>query len=376
MKYEEDGFHPGLKSSEWNRITYKLNYYNLNQILNSVFYELISFEPLSESYQKFINKIYLVKGIKKDTTKQPAEFILKIINPQEFFGTGRAFYEAMTLNSLKQYTSLPVPYVFDYSNDSSTSRIGCEYILMEKLEGVRLAEILPSDPADLNERIYRQAISILKILSRLDADKFPFILRVDNYLQNLFKTFQTTIQEFEKITFDTDNLKSRIKNVYSELKITLIQYPNLNNLNFSDRKTIHHGDLNPNNILVDPKKNSIVGVIDWEFVSYGYDNKELDFIVNWFDSGQAEKAKNQIDKYTHSATWYVKAKGKDVRAYLEELLSQCRLFLNCPKYLNDNNYGVENAYLKKYREFHGSKLSYFIDKWPKIHETLIKLGSS
>jgi aminoglycoside phosphotransferase (APT) family kinase protein len=376
LKNEEDGFHPGLKSAEWSQITYKLNFNNLNQILNAIFYELISFQPFSLSDQKFINKIYLVKGVKKDLTKQTTEFVLKIINPQEFFGNRRAFYEALTLNSLKQLTNLPVPYVFDYSNDSATSRIGCEYILMEKLEGVRLAEILPTDPADLNERIYRQAIYIVKTLSILDVDKFSFIHRVDNYFQNLTKIFETIIQEFEKVAFDTDNFKNRIKNIYNELEITLFKYPNLNYLNFNDKKTIHHGDLNPNNILVDPKKNSIVGVLDWEFVSYGYDNKELDFIIDWFDKLQEEKVKHQINKLTHNATWYVKSKGKHVRAYLEELLSQCRLFLNCPKYLNDTNSSVESAYLKKYREFHGAKLSLYIEKWPKIQSDLLQLGAN
>lgn len=80
--------------------------------------------------------------------------ILRIANPHKFWERGRTENEVAVLKYVAKNTSIPVPRVWSYSIDKAISFIGCQYILMDKLPGVTLNELLDSFDRDPKVRIY------------------------------------------------------------------------------------------------------------------------------------------------------------------------------------------------------------------------------
>ena len=69
------------------------------------------------------------------------ELVLRIYNPHRFWGNLRSQNEVSLLKYLNKSTKIPVPKVLSHSSNRSTSLLGCEYLLMNRIPGVLLDDI-------------------------------------------------------------------------------------------------------------------------------------------------------------------------------------------------------------------------------------------
>lgn len=367
---DENEYYPKLDESDWDRIVVNINFESLKNLLVLINFELVNFNLYSESYG-FINRIYLLKA--NDESGNLQELILRVTNPHALMGSGRTEYEAKAVQYIKDNTDIPVPKIYHYSNVSENSPIGCEYILMERLRGKLLLEALPKDPSKMPEVIYTQMIDIVRKLSHLDINKMNFISKNEDYLYNLNFSLKSIYCQFGLFS-ETKKIGERIEQIRAQLISFLINNKNGNILECDDVKTIHHGDLNSRNILVDPNTFTITGILDWEFMNYDYDNKIFDFFADWYDESHKSFIESMVNKHLESQEWYKEPKGRAVRSFFTNLISESRLVMHCPKYLDNSSQKLkENGYMKDYFKFHLEKLDDLIQQWPDI---LKKLSTS
>lgn len=78
---------------------------------------------------------------RKNGHNQNEELALRIYNPHRFWENLRSQNEASLLKYLNKSTKIPVPKVLSHSSDRSTSLLGCEYLLMNRIPGVLLDDI-------------------------------------------------------------------------------------------------------------------------------------------------------------------------------------------------------------------------------------------
>jgi hypothetical protein len=107
----------------------KLTMENMNILVGRLGFQCISFERLQTSGR--INPIFNLK-VQSKTSSSSIEFILKISNPHCYWKEHRTKNEVYTMQYLIEHTTIPIPKIIDYSIDSKTSILSCEYIPLEK----------------------------------------------------------------------------------------------------------------------------------------------------------------------------------------------------------------------------------------------------
>lgn len=165
-------------------------------------------------------------------------------------------------------------------------------------------------------------------------------------------------------------LSDDLEQMRSELGRVVNENSHLDRLNFNDRMTVSHGDLNATNILIDPHTHEITGIIDWDFCSHGFDCYQFDFFKYWFDKAELREAmRKRIDALVKRLEWTEPQHGSEFRKYLFTLTSDAnQLGFYCSTWFyswKNPHIGVRvhiNTYANLVRE--GLK------RWPEIMSQL------
>ena len=295
------------KQSElWNSIISNVNKKNLTELLSRLGYDLVNFRHLNES-NGIVNKIYLVNARDKHTFINK-DLILKILSPDSRYFKHKG-HEAVLMNYIEQNTNIPVPKVIDYSYEPSRNVFKCNYILMEKIEGKLLLEVLPKKSSQIPDSIIDEMIEVVKQLRSLtntyqatinsskligcfDIDLklipiYPTHKLYDNYLEFFNDNLKYSIKQFHKIK-RLESLGKDLEKKLNDLNQRVRNRPELNNLKFDNFLWISHNDLNPTNIIVDPDTFKLNGIIDWEWSQYSYD------IIEFHEEWLADKEEQNL----------------------------------------------------------------------------------
>ena len=324
---------------EWQKIYKNLNDENITKLIESI--DLIFIKSiLNIQTNGVINMICFIEV--KDLSENRSELVLRISNPHKFWKNRRCRNEVGFMKYLNQNTKIPVPKILSFSFNPQTSLIGCEYILMEKISGENLYDLVTKvEPSKLPENLINDMIDYVKILreiklvNTLNGQIFcfnenmepadivldgPAIERCDNYLEFIERLLSWEVKEINKLS-KYRWLANELENVRKNLVEICAKNKRLNNLNFDDETTTFHGDLHCGNILADENFN-ITAILDWEFVTHGFDNVELDIFskMNWCDEEEkSRQLQERVDLKKCELSWLKKSSGKEVRSYLFEL---------------------------------------------------------
>ena len=331
------------QEKEWEKIEKQLTTDKIKILLESINYEYIQMNFFKNTLG-VINKIYIIEVKEKKISFNKKELILRINNPHLFWKKRRNQNEVSIMKYIKQNTIIPVPEILSYSNDPLKSILGCEYILMEKVPGIILSNIIDKINADeLSDNIINQMISYYKILREIKTEKMdknkigcfkkdleitdlifdgPIVKISNNYLEYIVQQLNFAIEESKKIR-KFKILGEKLENLKNKLIEVVNSNPLVNNLNFNDEMTVIHGDLNSTNILIDPNTNLVTGILDWEFASHNFDSIEYHFIESWFDKEEdKEKITNKMQSIINGMDWYKKPYGFEIRKYFNNLAAE------------------------------------------------------
>ena len=155
------------------------------------------------------------------------------------------------------------------------------------------------------ERLHRKdklkiAKQIGLFLKALHSFKSKYVKYETGYLTMYRKDLDYSNWSFKKYLS-----KNELKNLHGKLDAILA-----NDNNFIKPTTIIHGDLHFNNILWNPKKKTITGVIDWGEVGLGV--PAMDFI------GILDFNKKSNDKFLKDILTYYGAKNDDLFQQIKE----------------------------------------------------------
>jgi len=209
---------------------------------------MISFNHHSKSCG-IINNIYFIECKEKQHPFSEKKFVLKITNPFKSWKKVKTTHEVSVTKLLKQKTTIPVPEIITFSNDSETSPLNCEFILMEFLSGKLLEEVLPKKAQELPQTIVDQFVDILAQLKnlRIESNKigrFDENMNIisteidfkvsDNFLELVQYRINYYIDELNKF-----NKYKKLAQTYKCFSNELVKIANensfLDRLNFNDK---------------------------------------------------------------------------------------------------------------------------------------------
>lgn len=149
------------QTAAWQTIVENVSRERVEFLLLALGYDLVDWR-LHDKSTGVINRIYFLdvrqqansctKDEKKELSSEShvveerlvdvlESFVLRICNPHKFWERGRCESEVAVLKYVKEHTAIPVPKIHSYSFDKSTSLLGCEYILMDRVPGVILGSL-------------------------------------------------------------------------------------------------------------------------------------------------------------------------------------------------------------------------------------------
>jgi thiamine kinase-like enzyme len=303
-------------------------------------------EDLVEFRDKFLfekYQIYQTKSPKVEFKNRSFNVVSKNKNAQSFF--------------LKQ------PKNFDYLNKNQLEREDAFYNLIEDEEGLK--HIIPKF-FDYNEKL---SISVFRYVENPGTVD---ILEGENYalLENLGKSLSfvhTACKQFltsdkvkifqklypSKVFFMADNNASNLNKEnlerlnLNDLNYFLMEHPEYRKiindaqalwLSDSASKTIIHGDLKLNNVIIDSDKN--VWIIDWENVLIG--NPEWDYATLLFSIFLTENM-NNIPESIFIVEQKIKAFEKGYGENLEREKIEVYFLILAIEYLLPKGYLIQNA---------------------------------
>jgi len=245
------------------------------------------FKPSKEDKSNY-NPIYILTV--EDENQSEIKLILKIAEPHPFLERKNVTNEVAVINYLRQHSKIPVPLILSYSNDKQTSLLGCEYILMKKIEGKFLREIFKTPdemPDDLKIQLldFYKELKLIKINGEQKIGHFNDKMQItpcyliDNkvyatnkehkdYLSHFKTMMEWILKEMNKVEKFL-KLAQALHEFTQELTRICENNTHLNNLNLQDEMSIFNSAINGWNILIDEKVNKITAFTDWQYAFYG-----------------------------------------------------------------------------------------------------------
>ena len=319
----------------WNKAISGITNQSVDKLLGQVNFKLVSFGKLDES-KGVINKIYLVRAIQLDSLEEK-ELILKINNPESKW-IGYKTNEAVLINHIRATSNVPVPNIVSYCYDPHASPISCSYILMHKVYGVLLRDILPDDANQMPASLVDHLCEIAHCMKRIELPIFnetrigaidenlrivpiyPLKVAPYNYLNYWNESIKYAVSEIEKMSH-FKQLATHLNEKREQLLTKVAQTPRCNNLNYDDEMGVVHGDLNPTNIIVNERTMRIECLLDWEWSYYGFDQTSGIF-ESWYpDEDLVNRANlaNIFEAKLNAFPWHKKSRGGKIRQYLNHV---------------------------------------------------------
>ncbi|CAF0796927.1 unnamed protein product [Adineta ricciae] len=224
----------------------------------------------------FCNPIYHIK------MSSGNQYILKVTNP--IWKKLKTRNEAIVLNFLHKYTSIPVPKVISYSNTNEL--IGYEYILMTYVPGIPLSDVYDSLSFEERKPYLFQLVKIYVEMVNID------IRSTDMNKLGCFEKINEKDGAFEAVLCpNVDSLQGPHNNIYDySCDYIKFRFPEMlqskyshyvpkfeaiiNSLReeqqktvFDERVVLTHTDIAPKNVIIDPETKTVQALIDWEWSS-------------------------------------------------------------------------------------------------------------
>lgn len=293
----------------------KITIENLNKIFERFNIQCLSFEHLQTSGR--INSIFNIKTQSINSSVEQ-EFILKISNPHRYWKKSRTKNEAVTMQYLFQNTTIPVPKILDYSCDSQTSILSCEYILMQKISGKTLETVIDSMP---DEFIVKTALELTDYIKQLRQIKFSDINQIGSFANEKMSLSATiedgpTLGPFSTVKeYIIAHLRWSIKRIQTNEHLFTLAGHLLLPLEkvigyvakdeyFTREIRFHftHTDLNSSNILVDEHSGQILSILDWERTAMTFLNNDMEFFSSWLnDNSRKEQLASLLGRHQNYA---------------------------------------------------------------------------
>jgi len=274
---------PSFKSQLDEKKKISLTENKIRKLIESIDLKFKSFEIMNHN-NGIVNGIYLIKV---EENQSEDELILKISDTHPWFTSNKVANEVGVINYLKHHSKIPVPLILSYSNDKQTSLLGCEYILMKKVKGRVLRELIDEKFQNVNqlpEKIIDQMLCLLKELNSIKfkeeklgnfdlsmnivSDVWPEVEPCEKFLELINKRIDWSIKEMKKIKIYKELVK-KIELFQENLNKIAKENSDLDDFNFNDKMSLVHGDLHAGNIFVDPDTYEITAIIDWEWAHHG-----------------------------------------------------------------------------------------------------------
>ncbi|KAI0662276.1 kinase-like protein [Cubamyces menziesii] len=188
---------------------------------------------------------------------------------------GRRIYksEAIAMQLVRSATPVPLPYCFAYFSESTYNGQGrCGYLVMEKSPGIPLVDLLPRlvEPScDIIASQLHTHISSLRALNRRGT--WGMVGRDGVYHGGFFSYLHQPIDQ-EQIRNGNPCVASSTQHVldYFAKALNTLCGPDpevmslISRIDSTRPSVFSHGDLVPENILVDERTYTITSIIDWE----------------------------------------------------------------------------------------------------------------
>jgi aminoglycoside phosphotransferase (APT) family kinase protein len=245
------------------------------------------------------NVVFFVDAVRQgdnpETKHAIRSMVLKLANPHPLLKRVRTEHEVAVMRFVQKHTRLPIPNVIDFCLNADESPLRCEFILMERMSGVSLADLcdhhrMISD--SVRDAIAREYVQSLLELSRVEElsgvqwsfhggmtldpgtpgpilgnlppfGPFPLYCDwVDAVLQWVIAQLPQSPLLHPSVT---QCLASALQQYCREVLPALRQHEA--GLPADDpwrRLRLCHCDLNPGNVMIDPETGHITGILDWE----------------------------------------------------------------------------------------------------------------
>ncbi|KAE8315097.1 kinase-like domain-containing protein [Aspergillus transmontanensis] len=207
------------------------------------------------------------------TMANGCEIIAKLPNPN----AGRPHFttasEVATMDFLRNLLNLPVPRVYAWSSRATGNPVSAVYILIEKQPGVMLSDAWDSLKGKQRAQLVLQVVDFEKTLAATKINGFgSFGKEVQSTKFAIGPTNHRTFFDFGRGSLDIDRgpWASTIEfmTAVAKREIATVAPYTLPENSATHTSVLWHGDLNLQNIFVDPKEPTrILGIIDWQSVS-------------------------------------------------------------------------------------------------------------
>ncbi|KAH8110076.1 kinase-like domain-containing protein [Phellopilus nigrolimitatus] len=170
--------------------------------------------------------------------------------------------EALAMQLVYDRTSVPVPRVRSYLSETVKNQ-HCGYIVMEKVSGTPLAKVISELSDETCDYITKQLAAYLLELQKLDTGEWGNVGRKNHFHRGYFVLKPgacrvNTIKDFLDYFINQGAWRSNDTRLEGCLKAIDQSRPSM----FS------HGDLNPENIMINATSGKITGIIDWELAGW------------------------------------------------------------------------------------------------------------
>jgi hypothetical protein len=317
---------------------------SVNRLTETLGYKTVKLVRFTEPHG-VINMIYFVTV---ENNAERLEWVLRVTNPWEIW-TGRLpMNESTILNIIGRWNDscieaerrIPVTKILSFSADASTSLLGCEYSLGEKIAGSNLEASIKMLGHAQRHTLWKDYLRIQKNLCSIPASfvfngvSEPFelerlstsigsfcngpntlgpIIRDGSAIgpskslsELMIESFRRSIHDIEHCqslhaTMPKTDIETLLNRIIGFLEKISSQpfwvdkmWPNSTSLG------ICHDDLHAGNILVDIETGHITAVLDWDRVSWGIASDQANewgssLCCDLFTNDELQRAKDELE---------------------------------------------------------------------------------
>ncbi len=232
--------------------------------------DLASFSRLDKS-QGVNNPIYFLKST------SGRQFVLRLRNTHKYWRKVRTTSEVNTMRLVKASTTIPVPTILDFSADETTSVLFCEYMLMDRMPGETLADLIPRMTYAQRLAVLGEVLACIKELQNIPLEAgVPEQVGAFSVQPGDYKSLGPVVHDGPSLGPFRDFADYCVAHVRHALFCIRSEKGRFDHLvppleefardvKFAPtRNVLCHLDLNQGNLLVDPVSMKLTAVLDWE----------------------------------------------------------------------------------------------------------------
>ncbi|OJT07952.1 hypothetical protein TRAPUB_1163 [Trametes pubescens] len=208
--------------------------------------------------------------------------------------------EALAMQLMRDATTVPLPRAYAYFSEPATEkRDRCGYLVMEKVPGIPLVDALPRlDEAACDKIASQLRVYLSSLRSISSAGKWGIVGKNGVFHGGLFRYLHRPLTEDRRLhgnpcvatcTGDVFEYFAKASDNASGVRDAEIKHLS-SNVDYSRPAVFSHGDLVPENIMIDEASVSITSIIDWEragWYPYFWDESIASMRLSAYQSARA-----------------------------------------------------------------------------------------